>query len=86
MSHCSNKINTSFRNMGGKEELYDAELHAIQVGLRRVATKGLTPTKILICVDNQSALTCLTTGNPAIRNTPGMRCGPSGSSQPRARK
>ena len=34
-------------------------------GLRQIAAAGLPPTKILICADNQSALTCLATVTPA---------------------
>lgn len=47
--------------LGKKAEVYDAEIHAIQEGLR--AVQG-SPRTILICVDNPSALTTLATNNP----------------------
>ena len=51
-----------------KPEVFDAELHAIHEGLCAIQSSGLNgprrPSQILVCVDNQSALTTLSTGNP----------------------
>ena len=42
---------------GQRAEVYDAELHAIQEGLLLILTMDWAPSRILVCVDNQSALT-----------------------------
>ena len=51
--------------IGGKTEVYDAELHAIQEGLQQITSLDWNPRDILVCVDNQAALITLTSGNPA---------------------
>ena len=50
--------------IGSKAEVYDAELHAIQEGLLLIHSMNWTPTRILICADNQSALAALAGRNP----------------------
>ena len=50
--------------IGGKAEVYDAELHAIQEGLHEITLQDWNSRDILVCVDNQAALITLTSGNP----------------------
>ena len=50
--------------IGGKAEVYDAELHAIQEGLHHITLQDWNSRDILVCVDNQAALITLTSGNP----------------------
>ena len=63
-NHISHEIASGYCCIGDKAEVYDAELHAIQEGLLHVLSKDWNTTNILIYVDNQAALTTLTTGNP----------------------
>ena len=58
--------------IGQKVEVYEAELHAIQEGLLLILTVCWAPSRILVCADNQSALTTLTEGNPT--NSGYARC------------
>ena len=51
--------------IGGKAEVFDAELHAIQEGLQYIGSQNWQPKDIVVCVDNQPALTTLSFGNPA---------------------
>jgi ribonuclease HI len=48
--------------LGKKCEVYDAELHAISEALPLLLSAP--PSTVLLCVDNQSALTALQEGNP----------------------
>ena len=50
--------------IGGKAEVFDAELHAIQEGLQHICMENWQPRHIVVCVDNQAALTTLSSGNP----------------------
>ena len=45
--------------IGGKAEVYDAELHAIQEGLSFLVTSPWPPGQVLICAGNQAALLTL---------------------------
>ena len=56
---------SGFCSLGKKAEVFDAELHAIQEGLLHILHKmAATAENIIICADNQAALTTLTKGNP----------------------
>ena len=48
-----------------KAEVFDAELHAVQEGLEHISSLNWHPRDIVVCVDNQAALTTLSSGNPA---------------------
>ena len=50
--------------IGGKAEVYDAELHAIQEGLHHITLQDWNSRDILVCVYNQAALIILTSGYP----------------------
>ena len=64
--HISQELVSGYCCLRDKAEEYDTELYAIQKGLLQVLSKGWDTANILICVDNQAALTILTTGNPAV--------------------
>ena len=51
--------------IGGKAEVFDAKLHAIQEGLQHICSQNWQPRDIVVYVDNQAALTTLLSGNPA---------------------
>jgi hypothetical protein len=50
--------------LGKKCEVYDAELHAISEALPLLLSAPGPPSKVVLCVDNQSALLALQEGNP----------------------
>ena len=51
--------------IGSKAEVFDASLHAVQEGLEYISSLNWHPRDIVVCVDNQAALTTLSSDNPA---------------------
>ena len=52
---------SSLCRIGAKAEVYGAKL---QEGLQGIRSASRTPTRLVVCVDNQSALAMLASGNP----------------------
>jgi len=52
-------INKGRCHLGNRAEVYDAELHAVQEATNTLLTIAAPPTKVLICIDNKSAIDTL---------------------------